>query len=49
VEKLAQALAEKGHDVEVHPMVSGLGFLRRQAGGWLGAADPRRDGIAEGW
>jgi gamma-glutamyltranspeptidase/glutathione hydrolase len=48
-EKLAQVLAEKGHDIEVRPMVSGLGFLRRQGEGWLGAADPRRDGVAEGW
>lgn len=57
------ALAAKGHDVDVLPMTSGLGFLMRRdnagvaggvggasdgLGGWIGAADPRRDGVAEG-
>ena len=42
------ALAARGHTVEVVPMISGLGFLMRHNGGWLGAADPRRDGIAQG-
>lgn len=46
---LAPALAAKGHDVEIKPMVSGLAFLRRRGEGWIGAADPRRDGAAEGW
>jgi gamma-glutamyltranspeptidase/glutathione hydrolase len=46
---LAPALAAKGHAVEVKPMVSGLAFLLRKGEGWLGAADPRRDGVAEGW
>ncbi len=44
----AAALTVLGHTVEVIPMVSGLGFLMRRDGGWLGAADPRRDGVAEG-
>ena len=44
----AGALAAKGHDVEVVPMVSGLGFLLRRDAGWLGGADPRRDGVAQG-
>lgn len=48
-EKLAPALEAKGHEVEILPMVSGLGFLQRRGDGWLGAADPRRDGVAEGW
>jgi len=26
-----------------------LGFLKRSAGGWIGAADPRRDGAALGF
>jgi len=44
----AAALTARGHTVEVVPMISGLGFLMRHDGGWLGAADPRRDGIAQG-
>ena len=38
----------KGHAVEEVPLVSGLGFLKRAPGGWIGAADPRRDGAAMG-
>lgn len=45
---LAQALAAKGHVVEEAPLLSGLGFLKRTSGGWIGAADPRRDGAAIG-
>ncbi|MBL8517807.1 MAG: gamma-glutamyltransferase [Betaproteobacteria bacterium] len=44
----ADALKAKGHDVDVLPMISGLGFLLRKGEGWLGAADPRRDGVALG-
>jgi gamma-glutamyltranspeptidase/glutathione hydrolase len=44
----AAALAARGHDVAVTPMPSGLGFLMRREGGWIGAADPRRDGVALG-
>jgi len=46
--RLAPALAAKGHAVEEVPLVSGLGFLKRAQGGWIGAADPRRDGAAMG-
>jgi gamma-glutamyltranspeptidase / glutathione hydrolase len=45
---LAEALKAKGHTVEVVEMPSGLGFLLRQGDGWVGAADPRRDGAAIG-
>ncbi len=45
---LAAALRERGHEVVVEPMLSGAGFLRRVDGGWIGAADPRRDGLALG-
>jgi gamma-glutamyltranspeptidase len=48
-EKLLPALADKGHDIEARSMRSGQGFLLRREGGWLGAADARRDGVAEGW
>ncbi len=44
----AAALSAKGHSVEVLPMLSGLGFLMKREDGWIGAADPRRDGVALG-
>lgn len=43
----ADALRGKGHRVEVTHMKSGLAFLRRTTQGWIGAADPRRDGSAQ--
>ncbi len=46
---LAESLLAKGHKVEVVPMNSGMGFLKRSANGWTGAADPRRDGVAWGF
>ncbi len=46
--RLADALRARGHRVQVAPTRSGAGFLRRVEGGWLGAADPRRDGVALG-
>ncbi|MBL0144208.1 MAG: gamma-glutamyltransferase family protein [Betaproteobacteria bacterium] len=45
---LAPALAAKGHTVEEARLLSGLGFLKRTREGWIGAADPRRDGVAMG-
>jgi gamma-glutamyltranspeptidase / glutathione hydrolase len=48
VATLAEALRAKGHVVEIVTMPSGLGFLLRQGSGWIGAADPRRDGVAMG-
>ena len=47
-EKLAAGLREKGHTVSVERMPSGLAFVARRGTGWIGAADPRRDGSAEG-
>ena len=43
---LAAPLRERGHRLELVEMNSGLGFARRTAAGWEGAADPRRDGSA---
>jgi gamma-glutamyltranspeptidase len=31
------------------PMNSGMGFLKRNGNGWIGSADPRRDGVAWGF
>jgi len=39
------ALEAKGHRVEVRDLNSGLQAVQRVEGGWLGAADPRREGI----
>ena len=38
------ALAAKGHVVEGAALLSGAGFIQRTPQGWIGAADPRRDG-----
>jgi len=46
---LADALQAKGQKVEVVTMNSGMGFLKRTRDGWIGAADPRRDGVAWGF
>lgn len=46
---LAPALTAKGHAVEVVQLNSGQGFLKRVGDGWIGAADPRRDGVAMGY
>jgi gamma-glutamyltranspeptidase/glutathione hydrolase len=45
---LAAPLRALGHNVEETALLSGLGFLKREGGGWIGAADPRRDGVALG-
>jgi gamma-glutamyltranspeptidase/glutathione hydrolase len=45
IASLAAQLEALGHPVKVVPLQSGLGFLERHKGSWLGAADPRRDGI----
>jgi gamma-glutamyltranspeptidase/glutathione hydrolase len=42
----AAELQAKGHRVSITEMKSGLAFLKREGAGWLGAADPRRDGVA---
>ncbi|HYR35616.1 MAG TPA: gamma-glutamyltransferase, partial [Burkholderiales bacterium] len=47
-EALMPALAERGHDVRLLEMESGLHGIERVPGGWRGGADPRREGIARG-
>ena len=43
-DKLAAPLRALGHEVSIAPLRSGLGFIARRGSGWIGAADPRRDG-----
>ncbi|HUL96117.1 MAG TPA: gamma-glutamyltransferase family protein [Usitatibacter sp.] len=44
----AEALRARGHPIEVDPLLSGAGYIKREGSGWIGAADPRRGGNAEG-
>jgi gamma-glutamyltranspeptidase / glutathione hydrolase len=45
---LVQALQARGHDVKVISQTSGLQGIMRVRDGWLGGADPRREGMARG-
>ncbi|WP_198381868.1 gamma-glutamyltransferase family protein [Roseomonas sp. KE2513] len=45
---LAEPLRAMGHAPRVGEMNTGLQLIRRVPGGWEGAADPRRDGVALG-
>lgn len=45
---LAQALRERGHELRVQPLTSGVQGIARRGDGWFGAADPRREGVAAG-
>jgi gamma-glutamyltranspeptidase/glutathione hydrolase len=47
-ERLKAALAARGHEVEIVPLLSGLHGIERVPGGWRGGADPRREGVAKG-
>ena len=44
IHALTPALTAKGHAVEGATLLSGAGFIQRTPQGWIGAADPRRDG-----
>jgi Gamma-glutamyltransferase len=48
LESLSPALAAMGHEVRAIDMTSGVHAIRRIPGGWQGAADPRREGVALG-
>lgn len=48
IEELGDALAERGHVLNFTSLTSGLHGIERVPGGWRGAADPRREGIAAG-
>ena len=45
---LAGGLIERGHEVGLAPLESGLHGIERVPGGWRGGADPRREGVAKG-
>jgi gamma-glutamyltranspeptidase/glutathione hydrolase len=47
-EKLRAGLAAMGHDVRFVEMTSGTHVVQRVGEAWVGAADPRRDGVARG-
>jgi gamma-glutamyltranspeptidase/glutathione hydrolase len=48
IASLAESLQKLGHRVEFLDMTSGDHLLVRDANGWVGAADPRREGTARG-
>ncbi|GAB2695766.1 gamma-glutamyltransferase [Nocardia thraciensis] len=45
---LVQKLRELGHQVSVDAQTSGLSALQRDGSGWIGGADPRREGAVMG-
>ncbi|WP_280330897.1 gamma-glutamyltransferase [Nocardia wallacei] len=45
---LVRTLREMGHQVSVDAQTSGLSALRREGDGWIGGADPRREGAVMG-
>jgi gamma-glutamyltranspeptidase/glutathione hydrolase len=47
-EDVAQELERRGHELQRGDMTSGLNLIVRHASGWIGAADPRREGSAGG-
>ncbi|MDP2821601.1 MAG: gamma-glutamyltransferase [Sulfuritalea sp.] len=47
-ETLALELERRGHSVQRTDMTSGLHLIVRAGDGWVGAVDPRREGVARG-
>ncbi|MCH7371574.1 gamma-glutamyltransferase [Aeromonas sp. MR16] len=43
-----EGLKARGHEILLNEQTSGLQGVQRNAGGWFGAADPRREGVARG-
>jgi gamma-glutamyltranspeptidase/glutathione hydrolase len=48
LEATGAALRAMGHEVRAIDMTSGVQAIRREAQGWQGGADPRREGVARG-
>ena len=47
-ESLIAPLSQRGHEVRLTELESGLHGIERVPGGWQGGADPRREGVALG-
>jgi gamma-glutamyltranspeptidase/glutathione hydrolase len=47
-DRLAHGLSALGHDVRRPELTSGVHLILRTRAGWVGAADPRREGVAVG-
>jgi gamma-glutamyltranspeptidase/glutathione hydrolase len=47
-ENLQLQLQDRGHEVQLAPLTSGLHGVERIPGGWRGGADPRREGTVRG-
>ncbi|MCY9820440.1 gamma-glutamyltransferase [Aeromonas media] len=47
-EAVIQGLKARGHEIVLSEQTSGLQGVQRNASGWFGAADPRREGVARG-
>jgi gamma-glutamyltranspeptidase/glutathione hydrolase len=45
---LVQGLRKLGHQVDLSDQSSGLSAIVRDTGGWVGGADPRREGLVMG-
>jgi gamma-glutamyltranspeptidase/glutathione hydrolase len=45
---LVQGLRALGHQVDVADQSSGLSAIARSGSGWIGGADPRREGLVMG-
>lgn len=45
---LIQGLRELGHHISLTPQISGASALARDSDGWIGGADPRREGAVLG-
>ena len=48
VARLAPLLRAMGHDTSVAEQTSGLQAIVRTKSGWIGGADPRREGVVKG-
>jgi gamma-glutamyltranspeptidase/glutathione hydrolase len=45
---LVRGLRQLGHQVDLADQSSGLSAITRDVGGWVGGADPRREGLVMG-
>ncbi|HSZ73762.1 MAG TPA: gamma-glutamyltransferase [Rhizomicrobium sp.] len=48
IDALAPQLTQMGHTVQMMPLESGLHIIERTKDGYIGGADPRREGVALG-